>query len=258
MAKFCRFCGAKMEDTARTCPNCKREVVESCAICGTKLYNNEAFCPGCGTPVVVKCAGCGKDVFSGERFCPYCGTRNEIAFPAAPVPQPLAYNSMLQYSMPYGMSCGGFGGYGLGLNGQFGTPIVLPPITLDGPAQIPAPEVKEAIVRTRPAPEAPAEPAQPVEPEEQPKKSKLGIAGFVLSLLSLFILPFLCLFGIPISAVAIKKDKDRKGLAIAGLVIGIIVLLLWVALLVWAFAFDGYVWLNANIFGPWFGLKFEL
>lgn len=62
----------------------------------------------------------------------------------------------------------------------------------------------------------------------EPKRSCLGIVGFVLSLLSL-LLPVLFLASIPISAVAIKKDRAHQKFALAGLLIGLIVLLLWAA-----------------------------
>lgn len=257
MSKICRFCGSTIADTDHVCPQCKREVVETCAVCGTKLYNNETYCPGCGTPVVVKCSNCGNELYGGERFCPYCGTKNETAYPVAPVPQPVYNFQLPQFGMPYGgfggygMPYGGFGGYGMGMNGQFGSPIVLPPITLDGMAQLPDGK-PEAITRTRPEPKAatpapvhtapapaPAPAPVPVAVEEpaKPKKCRLGVAGFVLSLLSL-IIPILFLFGIPISAVAIKKDKAHKGLAIAGLIIGILSLLVWVAAVIYVFVFE--------------------
>ena len=62
----------------------------------------------------------------------------------------------------------------------------------------------------------------------EPKRSCLGIVGFVLSLLSL-LLPVLFLASIPISAVAIKKDRAHQKFALAGLLIGLISLLLWAA-----------------------------
>lgn len=70
-----------------------------------------------------------------------------------------------------------------------------------------------------------------------PKKTKgdgggkgFAIAGFVASILGLFILPIIFIpAAIIFSALGLKSDL--KGLAIAGLVIGIIGLLLWIILI---------------------------
>ena len=60
--------------------------------------------------------------------------------------------------------------------------------------------------------------------------SGFAITGFIVSILGLFILPFVFLpLGIIFSALGLKSGK--KGLAIAGLVIGIVGVLLTLALL---------------------------
>ncbi len=289
MAKFCRFCGKELADGDHVCPHCKHEVVETCAYCGTQLYNNEAFCPGCGKPVVVKCIGCGQVVYSGERYCPYCGTRNDVAYPeVAPTSYTLPMSQFNSFG-GFGGGLGGFGGYGMngfgggfgsgfggyGMNGLgggfggFGSPVVLPPITLDGNQLAGGDQQPTAIERTRPAPTpAPApvpapvhehkepEHVEVVEEEEAPKKSKLGIVGFIFALFSF--IPLFWFICIPCCAVAIKRNRGYRKLAIAGLVIAIIWFLAWAALLVYALAFDGLAWFNANIFSPWFKFTIEL
>lgn len=289
MAKICRFCGYTLSDTDHVCPQCKHEVVDACPVCGTKLYDNEAFCPGCGTPVVVKCAGCGKEVYSGEKFCPYCGTKNEV-FPTSFPPITLGMNQFgtNQFGSTFGgfgSTCGGlgfgspYGGFGLntpyggfGLNNSFGfnSPVMLPPISLDG-TQLPAEPAKaEAIERTRPQPNTPApapekkhhevkaaEPAE--ETTEETKKSKLGIVGFIFAILSF--IPLFWFISIPCCAVAIKRNNGYKKLAIAGLVIALIWILAWAGLIIYMYAFNGVDtiqnFLNNDILKP-LGIKATL
>ncbi len=68
----------------------------------------------------------------------------------------------------------------------------------------------------------------------------LGIAGFVISLLSLYLGAFYCvasIVGLVLSAIAYsKRDKcSLNGLALAGLIIGIVSLVLW-----------GIIWLTVG------------
>lgn len=58
-------------------------------------------------------------------------------------------------------------------------------------------------------------------------KNGLAIAGFVCSIVGLFVLWPLCILGIIFSAIGLKSE--RKGLAIAGLIIGIIGVVLVIA-----------------------------
>ncbi len=291
MAKYCRFCGTPLTDKDHACPHCKHKVVDTCAVCGTKLYDDETFCPGCGTPIVVKCACCGREVYSGENFCPYCGSKNEAipgisapvnyTFPASQL-QNTQFGSFGGFGQPFGGfgSFGGFGGFGqpyggfgtFGMN-QFGTsPFVLPPITLDQPAEE-KPQQPEAITRTRPQPAAPeAVEKKEEETEEEPKedkkkkkkdkhkeqdedkapetevekkedeenegkKSKLGLVGFIFAILSF--IPIFLLISLPCCIIAIKRNNGFKKLAIAGLIIAIIWILAWAGLLIYMFAFDG-------------------
>ncbi len=77
--------------------------------------------------------------------------------------------------------------------------------------------------------------------QEQAKKvNAFGIAGFILSLLSLYFGLYFCItsiLSIVFSAIGMKKAKECRfnGLAIAGLVIGIITLAYW-----------GIVWMIAS------------
>lgn len=57
-------------------------------------------------------------------------------------------------------------------------------------------------------------------PKEGGYKNGLAIAGFVSSIVGLFVLWPLCVLGIIFSAIGLKSE--RKGLAIAGLIIGIV------------------------------------
>lgn len=270
MAKICRFCGRKLRDWETVCPACKHQVVDTCPIDGTKVYSDEAFCPTCGSPIIVKCSCCGKLLYAGEKFCPYCGVKNDSLnnlLVAADKTNASRHQSctcgrcgmpqfgmtpygMPQYGMPYGFGFGynmPYGGYGY----ENYAPIVLPTI-YEGVPQLPAPAPTPNPQAS--APDTNSEKrqnrsAERVRPDPDKRKCKLGIAGFVLSLLS-FILPILFLFGIPISAVAIKKDKDHKKLAIAGLILGIIAFLIWLAAVIYVFVFqDGVTYLE------WLGMQ---
>jgi len=53
------------------------------------------------------------------------------------------------------------------------------------------------------------------------QQTSIGTAGFVLSMVSLFTLPFLCIPGIICSIISLAKKENKKGFAIAGLIIGI-------------------------------------
>lgn len=71
-----------------------------------------------------------------------------------------------------------------------------------------------------------------IQTEEKKPVNGLGIAGFVLSLLSLWLGVYLCIapiVALVLSAIGIaKKNKHSlNGLAIAGLVISIIALVIW-------------------------------
>lgn len=69
--------------------------------------------------------------------------------------------------------------------------------------------------------------------ENQGKINALGIAGFVVSLLSLWLGVYFCIasiIGVIFGGVGVSKSKECtscNGLAIAGLVIGIISLVFW-------------------------------
>ena len=73
-----------------------------------------------------------------------------------------------------------------------------------------------------------AEPAISSKPKQDSKKNGFAIAGFVCSLVSWFVLWPLAIVGIIFSAIGLKSE--RKGLAIAGLVLGIVGIVLFVAL----------------------------
>lgn len=69
--------------------------------------------------------------------------------------------------------------------------------------------------------------AEDIEKTTDSSKNGFAIAGFVLSLVSLFVLWPLAIPGVIFSAIGMKSD--RKGLATAGLILGIIALVLVLA-----------------------------
>jgi len=75
-----------------------------------------------------------------------------------------------------------------------------------------------------------APPPQQVVVQTQSKSNGLGVAGFVLSLLGLFTCGLTSLLGVILSAIGMRREP--KGLAIAGLVLGLITVLGWVVAIV--------------------------
>ncbi len=71
-----------------------------------------------------------------------------------------------------------------------------------------------------------APPQQQVVVQTQSQSNGLGVAGFVLSLLGLFTCGLTSLLGVILSAIGMRREP--RGLAIAGLVLGLITVLGWV------------------------------
>lgn len=69
----------------------------------------------------------------------------------------------------------------------------------------------------------------------QAQQSSLGTVSFVLSLVSFFTVPVLSIPGIICGIVALAKKDNKKGLAIAGLVIGILSVIIYSAVLLFIF-----------------------
>ena len=211
------------------------------------------------------CISCGERLLTDDRFCPHCGA-DQYSVPKTGTPAPeaptavqpydpyrgMAYPQPVVYNIPtYGYPQMPYGGGLTIIYGQYpqpayqypyGQPYPYPQPTYGQPAYGQPASVQPASEpQTQCSVYTAPEPVVVTVPTPAPKKRKLGVAGFVLSLLS-FLLPFLfflSLIGVPISAVAIKKDKDHRGLAIAGLVLGLIVLFAIIAVIVWMFAFSG-------------------
>jgi lipopolysaccharide export LptBFGC system permease protein LptF len=125
------------------------------------------------------------------------------------------------------------------------------PNALKNDSAIATPNVTAALAESRDE-QLSAGPASPIEEKQEwktetnkPKQEKqvekkqkhqktqsqngFAIAGFILSLVGLFIFPLLfCTLGIIFSAIGLKSDY--KGLAIAGVILGVVGLVLWLAL----------------------------
>ncbi len=212
----CRYCGEIVAKDQEFCPHCGETLYRKCTKCHTKIYRDEQYCPNCGAPVKVTCKKCGEKIYSDEKFCPFCGEKQDNKIPLTPWGTPL---------IP-------------------GAPIVLPPIGPDGrPVEVPEETPKAIAARKRPEPEI----KDPVVYETL-VGVRYGIVGLVLSLLSI-LLPPLSIAGIIVSIVGLRRDS-RRGAAIAGLVIGIIVLLAYVACCIWLFAFGGW-----NVLTGWLGFS---
>ena len=72
--KKCKYCGAAVEDGAKTCTQCGgAEFLHICANCGN-TFEGGMHCPMCGVKVgkeKKKCPRCGEEYFSPA--CPSCG-----------------------------------------------------------------------------------------------------------------------------------------------------------------------------------------
>jgi hypothetical protein len=98
-------------------------------------------------------------------------------------------------------------------------------------AQAPAPPPPPAT-----APQPAAAPSQP--PAVTTRTSGLAVASLVLGIVGIF-LNFLSILAIIFGGVAIAQTSKNpnlkgKGMAIAGLILGIIIVISWIAILVWA------------------------
>ena len=59
MSKFCKNCGAQLNDAAKFCADCGAKVTDEkpkCAQCGSELNVGAKFCPICGAPTGVQSA----------------------------------------------------------------------------------------------------------------------------------------------------------------------------------------------------------
>ncbi|MCD8295423.1 MAG: zinc-ribbon domain-containing protein [Clostridia bacterium] len=82
--------------------------------------------------------------------------------------------------------------------------------------------------------------------EETPvkkKKNGFGIAGFVFAILGIIFTVIFNLLAVIFSAIGVGKRRkytSRNGLAVAGLVIGLVLLIVWVAVFVLAYVHGGF------------------
>lgn len=88
--------------------------------------------------------------------------------------------------------------------------------------------------------------------EEKEKTNGFGIAGFVVSLVSLWLGSFYCIasiVGLVLSIIGMSKSKvcgKCNGLAVAGLVIGIISLVIWG--IIWILVRSGIIAIASNLY----------
>ena len=164
------------------------------------------------------CSNCGAANSEGIKFCVNCGRPLPVTQPAQPQAQP-------SYQQPAQQ------------------PVYQQP-------------VYQQPVYQQPVYQQPVQPVQPVyvQPVVQPVKSEPAVktngfcqAGFVLSLIGLFVCGITSLFGLIFSIVGLitagKKKQDGKGKAIAGIVMSVIMLIA-VTLVI--------VFINSNSFSDYF------
>lgn len=141
------------------------------------------------------CKFCGQEIKNEDKFCSFCGAAVEDAVDSTPQEQ------------------------GQGVN---------PPESVANQTQ---PEVAQpdGQVTAQPEQTLPTTSSQPTneQPPVKRKFSGMGIAGFVVSLVGLFFAAIVCgTIGIILSSAAFGETKQGakrgRGLAIAGLVVGII------------------------------------
>lgn len=189
----------------------------------------------------MRCSGCGRETTTGDTFCPECGIRVAGGKPTGPVAgsgrvdQGAPDNSMAGSVPPSGAA---------GSPGEPDAPApILPPVPLTpgsvveasvGPGPIIPPVTMTPGLEVDPAPILPPVGYPPATPGPATRKtSALAVASLVLGITCFFLVPIIgALLAIVFGAVArssIKRSKGDlggRGMATAGLTLGIIGLVL--------------------------------
>lgn len=172
------------------------------------------------------CPNCGSANSEGIKFCVNCGSPLAVSQPVQPQAQPVqTQQAQPVYQQPVHQP-------------QYQQPVYQQP------------------VYQQPVYQQPVQPVQPVyvQPVVQPVKSEPAVktngfckAGFVLSLIGLFVFGITSLFGLIFSIVGLitvgKKKQDGKGKAIAGIVMSVIMLIVMTL---------GYVFIKSDTFSDIF------
>ena len=145
------------------------------------------------------CPNCGSAVNDGAKFCGSCGGALPIASPQAakPAPQPVQPQPQPVQQQPVSQ------------------PVYQQPV----------------VIQSQPQPAVIVQPAaQPVKASPKEKTNGFCSAGFVLSLLGLFLFGITSLFGLLFSIIGLisagKKKQKGKGKAIAGIIMALLMVIL--------------------------------
>jgi len=182
--------------------------VISCKGCGDDVNDKVARCPNCGADPRVgfpPCPECKKPLEANAKFCGNCGAE------VAAVVEPAALATVKVRRCP---SCGRIGEQDQAYCIRDGTPLV--------EEEVPADSLKPGQRLRVSGATLPGQSSSVQSPSAG--APGMAVAGFVCALLGLFV-PFLGVLGLILSAVG-WGDANRtgapKGLAIAGVVLGVI------------------------------------
>ena len=166
-----------------------------------------AFCPNCGSAVN-----------DGAKFCGSCGGALPIASPQAakPAPQPVQPQPQPVQQQPVSQ------------------PVYQQPVQIQQVQQQPVSQPvyqQPVVIQSQPQPAVIVQPAaQPVKASPKEKTNGFCSAGFVLSLLGLFLFGITSLFGLLFSIIGLisagKKKQKGKGKAIAGIIMALLMVIL--------------------------------
>ena len=171
-----------------------------------------------------KCTGCGADLRDNQIFCEQCGVRVQTSEVKAPAPEPV---DVVKQEQPTINTTAQTEVTNTPLQGSY-TP---PEHQTYKPNQQQAynPNQQQQTYNPNQQQQQTYNPNYPSYNENQAQTNSVpAIIGFILSLISLFFNPFMVLSiaSIIVSCVGLKQCKDKskkgKGLAVTGLIIGII------------------------------------
>lgn len=144
-----------------------------------------------------KCQFCGSEIEEGAKFCSNCGATAPVAAEPAVVPAPVVAE-----------------------------PVVPQPVAEPQPIAQPQPAAQPQYQQPQPVYSAPVNNNNYSSYQEAPKNNGCCVAGFVVSLISLFCCGLTAIVSLILSIIGLatvgKKKQKGKGLAIAGLILSII------------------------------------